>query len=61
VQYISTIVTLNPGDLIATGTPGGVGQARDPQRFLADGNLLVTTIDGVGQLSNLTVAEVVKV
>lgn len=61
VQYISTIVTLNPGDLIATGTPGGVGQARDPQRFLADGNLLVTTIDGVGQLSNRTVAEVVKV
>ena len=61
VQYISTIVTLNPGDLIATGTPGGVGQARDPQRFLAHGNLLVTTIDGVGQLSNRTVAEVVKV
>jgi len=59
VRYISTIVTLNPGDVIATGTPGGVGQARDPQRFLADGSVMVTTIDGVGQLRNRTVAEVV--
>ena len=59
VRYISTIVTLNPGDVIATGTPGGVGQARDPQRFLADGGVMVTTIDGVGQLRNRTVAEVV--
>lgn len=57
VQYISTIVTLNPGDLIATGTPGGVGQARDPQRFLADGNLMVTEISGLGLLRNRTVAE----
>ena len=59
VRYISTIVTLNPGDVIATGTPGGVGQARDPQRFLTDGGVMVTTIDGVGQLRNRTVAEVV--
>ena len=59
VRYISTIVTLNPGDVIATGTPGGVGQARDPQRFLADGNVMVTTIEGVGQLRNRTLAEVV--
>lgn len=59
VQYISTIVTLNPGDLIATGTPGGVGQARDPQVFLSDGDILVTQIAGLGELRNRTVAEVV--
>jgi acylpyruvate hydrolase len=60
VQYILTIITLNPGDLIATGTPGGVGQARDPQRFLAAGSVMVTEISGVGQLRNRTVAEVVE-
>ncbi|RFA10870.1 2-keto-4-pentenoate hydratase [Subtercola boreus] len=57
VSYISQIVTLNPGDVIASGTPGGVGHARKPQRYLADGNVLSTTIDGVGTLTNAVVAE----
>lgn len=52
VSYISHIVTLNPGDVIATGTPGGVGHARKPARYLAPGDELVTTIDGIGSLSN---------
>ena len=52
VSYVSQIVTLEPGDLISTGTPGGVGAARIPQRFLAPGNLLVTTIEGIGELRN---------
>lgn len=52
IAYISTIITLQPGDLIAMGTPGGVGAGRDPQVFLQDGQTLVTTIDGIGQLSN---------
>lgn len=52
VVYLSEIVTLNPGDLIATGTPGGVGHARKPPRYLTDGAVLVTSIEGVGELRN---------
>ena len=52
VSYLSTILTLLPGDVIATGTPGGVGAGRTPPRFLADGQLVVTTISGVGELRN---------
>ncbi|MCU1517701.1 MAG: 2-keto-4-pentenoate hydratase [Pseudarthrobacter sp.] len=57
VSYISTIITLNPGDVIATGTPGGVGHAQDPKRYLQDGQILVTTIEGLGTLSNRVVKE----
>lgn len=57
VSYISTIITLNPGDVIATGTPGGVGHAQDPKRYLQDGQLLVTTIEGLGQLKNRVIKE----
>jgi acylpyruvate hydrolase len=53
VQYISTILTLQPGDVIATGTPGGVGHARKPARYLSDGNVLVTQIEGIGTLTNV--------
>jgi acylpyruvate hydrolase len=52
VSYISTIVTLLPGDIIATGTPGGVGAARTPPRFLTAGDQVVTAIAGVGELHN---------
>ncbi len=57
VEYISTIVTLNPGDVIATGTPGGVGHARKPARYLAPGGTLTTTIDGIGTLTNTALTE----
>jgi acylpyruvate hydrolase len=57
VSYISTIITLNPGDVIATGTPGGVGHAQDPKRYLQEGQVLVTTIEGLGQLTNRAVKE----
>ncbi|MGO4247578.1 fumarylacetoacetate hydrolase family protein [Paenarthrobacter sp. RAF54_2] len=57
VSYISTIITLNPGDVIATGTPGGVGHAQDPKRYLQEGQVLVTTIEGLGQLANRVVKE----
>jgi acylpyruvate hydrolase len=49
VQYISTILTLRPGDVIASGTPGGVGHARKPARYLAGGSVLVTEIEGLGR------------
>ena len=52
VSYISRIVTLNPGDVIATGTPGGVGHARKPARYLSVGSKLVTRIAGLGELVN---------
>lgn len=55
VAYVSRLITLVPGDLIATGTPGGVGHARKPPRYLGDGSLLVTKIDGVGELRNICV------
>ena len=57
VSYISTIITLNPGDVISTGTPGGVGHAQDPKRYLQEGQVLITTIEGLGQLSNRVVKE----
>lgn len=53
VSYISSIITLDPGDVIATGTPGGVGMARTPPRFLADGSVVVTRIEGVGEARNV--------
>jgi acylpyruvate hydrolase len=53
VAYISTILTLQPGDVIATGTPGGVGGARKPPLFLHDGETVVTRISDVGELRNV--------
>jgi acylpyruvate hydrolase len=53
VSYISQAMTLQPGDVIATGTPGGSGQWREPKRYLQDGNVLVTRIDGLGQCRNV--------
>jgi len=57
VSYCSNIFTLLPGDVISTGTPGGVGAARTPPRFLADGSLVVTRIRGVGECRNRCRAE----
>lgn len=52
VRYISTFITLSPGDLILTGTPGGVGMARDPQVFLRGGQTVVTRVGGIGECVN---------
>jgi acylpyruvate hydrolase len=57
VSYISDIFTLQPGDVIATGTPGGVGHARTPPRYLAEGSIVVTRIAGVGECRNMCRAE----
>jgi acylpyruvate hydrolase len=56
VRYASTITTLRPGDIIATGTPGGVGHARNPARYLAAGDVVVTEIEHIGLLENLASA-----
>ncbi len=52
ISVISTAVTLAPGDLIATGTPGGVGAGRDPQEWLVDDDTLTITIEGIGEIEN---------
>jgi acylpyruvate hydrolase len=52
ISYISRFTVLRPGDVVLTGTPGGVGMARNPPRFLVDGDLLVTSIEGIGELRN---------
>jgi acylpyruvate hydrolase len=53
VKYISAILTLNPGDVIATGTPGGVGHARKPPRYLTDGAEIVAAVAGIGECRNV--------
>lgn len=52
IAYCSRSFTLEPGDVIATGTPGGVGAFRDPPVFLADGDIVEIEIEGVGVLAN---------
>ena len=52
VSDLSTIVELAPGDLIATGTPGGVGEAMTPKGYLADGDVVEVSITGLGHLRN---------
>lgn len=56
VSYLSGIVQLLPGDVIFTGTPGGVGAGRKPPVFLKAGDVLVSTIDGIGSTTNTCVA-----
>jgi acylpyruvate hydrolase len=57
VTYISQLITLVPGDIIATGTPGGVGHARKPPRYLTEGAELVTRVEGIGELRNTMIKE----
>lgn len=52
IQYASAGMTLEPGDVIATGTPGGVGDSRTPPRYLRDGDVVDVWVDGVGTLRN---------
>jgi acylpyruvate hydrolase len=52
ISYVSTIITLVPGDLIAMGTPAGIGSRRKPPRFLQPGDVLATTLEGVGTTRN---------
>jgi len=55
VEYISHILTLRPGDVIITGTTGGVGHARKPARYIGNGETVEVTIDGIGTVKNTTV------
>jgi len=57
VSTISEFATLEPGDLILTGTPAGVGFRREPQVLLGDGDVVAVEVDGIGRLENRFVAE----
>jgi len=57
VAYLSSVYTLEPGDVVATGTPSGVGFARKPPRWLKPGDDVVIRVEGLGDLRNPVVAE----
>ena len=57
VEYLSTVMTMEPGDVISTGTPPGVGFARKPPIFMKPGDEAVVKIEGLGELRNRCVAE----
>ena len=57
IEDLSIVFTLEPGDIIATGTPAGVGAGRDPQEWLYDGDIVEATVEGIGTIVN-TVKEI---
>ena len=57
IAYVTRVITLEPGDLIATGTPAGVGVFRDPQVLLKDGDEVSVEIEGLGTLTNPFIKE----
>lgn len=57
IEYLSGVFTLEAGDVISTGTPAGVGFARNPPRFLRPGDDVVVRVEGIGELRNPVVAE----
>ena len=57
VEHLSTAFTLEPGDVIPTGTPSGVGIGFDPRRFLVEGDVVRIEIQGIGSIENAVIAE----
>lgn len=57
ISYCSEWTTLNPGDVIVTGTPGGVGDGRDPQLWLFPGDVVEVEVEGIGRLVNPVIEE----
>jgi 2-keto-4-pentenoate hydratase/2-oxohepta-3-ene-1,7-dioic acid hydratase in catechol pathway len=53
---ITATVTLHPGDVVTTGTPGGVGYFRTPPEFMQPGDVITAEVAGVGRLTNQVVA-----
>lgn len=56
IEYLSSVTTLFPGDVIVTGTPAGVGIGRDPQVFLRAGQVVESSIQGLGTMRQRTVS-----
>ena len=57
IEDLSTVLTLEAGDIIATGTPAGVGAGRDPQEWMHDGDVVEATVEGIGTIVN-TIKEI---
>ena len=57
IAHLSTVMTLEPGDILATGTPSGVGVALKPPQFRKVGDVMRVEIDGIGHIQNVVVAE----
>jgi len=57
IEDLSVVFTLEPGDIIATGTPAGVGAGRDPQEWMYDGDVVEATVEGIGTIIN-TIKEI---
>ena len=57
ISYISTFTHLEPGDVISTGTPAGVGAARTPPRWLRPGDKVEVEIERIGILANTVISE----
>ncbi|NHM03704.1 fumarylacetoacetate hydrolase family protein [Flavobacterium celericrescens] len=57
IEDLSTVFTLEAGDIIATGTPAGVGAGRDPQEWIYDGDVVEATVEGIGTITN-TIKEI---
>ncbi|MBI4893158.1 MAG: fumarylacetoacetate hydrolase family protein, partial [Acidobacteria bacterium] len=57
IEFLSSVMTLEPGDVVTTGTPAGVGFSKKPPRWLRDGDEMVVRIEGLGELRNPVVAE----
>ena len=57
IAYLSTVMTLEPGDILATGTPSGVGMAMEPPAWLKVGDVMRVEIDGIGYIQNTVIAE----
>ena len=58
IEYISTVHTLRPGDVISAGTPGGVGSRHEPQIWMKEGDTIEVEISGIGKLVNTIENEV---
>ena len=57
IEHLSTAFTLEPGDVIATGTPAGVGIGSKPPKFLVEGDVVRIAIDGIGEIEGAVIAE----
>jgi 2-keto-4-pentenoate hydratase/2-oxohepta-3-ene-1,7-dioic acid hydratase in catechol pathway len=56
LEHVSRYITLQPGDLVTTGTPAGVGAFRDPPAYLRPGDVVTVAVEGIGELTNPVVA-----
>ena len=56
IHDLSRGLTLEPGDIIATGTPSGVGAGRDPQEFLWPGDIVEVSVENIGKIRNPVIA-----